>query len=184
MTRNRTYPEDAASGFPTPPRTFADREDREIRIEAVDEAALDDVAEMYVAFDPADRAQGIPPASEERVYDWLDTIFDDGVNVAAFHGDDVAGHATLVPDQAHGKLGDHAFELAIFVLQEYQRAGIGRELLVTLLGHGERAGVDRVWLTVERWNTAAVALYRDVGFETCGSESFELEMSLRLSPDG
>jgi len=37
-----------------------------------------------------------------------------------------------------------------------------------------------VWLTVERWNRAAVALYEDVGFERSGTESFELEMSLRL----
>ncbi|WP_323675297.1 GNAT family N-acetyltransferase [Halorubellus sp. PRR65] len=181
MTGNRSFPDDAASGFPTPPRSFADREDREIRIDGIDESDLDAVAEMYVEFDPADRAQGIPPAGEERVYDWLDAIFDDGINVAAFHGDDVAGHATLVPDEAHGEPGEHAYELAIFVLQQYQRAGIGRELLVTLLGHGAREGVDRVWLTVERWNTAAVSLYRDVGFETCGSESFELEMSLRLA---
>lgn len=181
MTGNRAYPDDATSGFPTPPRSFADREDREIRIDAIDESHLDAVAEMYVAFDPADRAQGIPPAGEERVYDWLDAIFEDGLNVAAFHGDDVAGHATLVPDEAHGEPGEHAYELAIFVLQAYQRAGIGRELLETLLGHGANQGVDRVWLTVERWNSAAVALYRDVGFETCGSESFELEMSLRLT---
>jgi GNAT superfamily N-acetyltransferase len=183
MTGDRIYPDETTSGFPTPPRSFADGEDREIRIEAIDEDALDAVAEMYVAFDPADRAQGIPPAGEERVYDWLDVIFDDGVNVAAFHGDDVAGHATLVPDDAHGEPGEQAYELAIFVLQGYQRAGIGRELLVTLLGYGAKMGVDRVWLTVERWNTAAVSLYRDVGFETCGSESFELEMSLRLDAE-
>jgi GNAT superfamily N-acetyltransferase len=184
MTGNRTFPDDESGGFPTPPRSFPDREDREIRIEAIDDAALDAVAEMYVAFDPADRAQGIPPASENRVYDWLDTIFGEGLNVAAFHGDEVAAHATLVPDEAHGDPGEHAYELAIFVLQSYQRAGIGRELLETLLGHGAREDVDRVWLTVERWNKAAVALYKDVGFETCGSESFELEMSLRLDTDG
>lgn len=180
MSRDRIYPDDVSDGFPEPPRTFTDREDREIRIEAVDEASLDAVADMYVAFDPADRAQGIPPAGEDRVYDWLETIFDEGLNVAAFHGDDVAGHATLVPDEAHGAPDEHPHELAIFVLQAYQRAGIGRELLETLLGYGHREGVTRVWLTVERWNSAAVALYRDVGFETCGSESFELEMSLRL----
>jgi len=98
MTGQRSYPEEATAGFPEPPRTFTDREDREIRIEAVDEDALEDIAAMYVAFDPADRAQGIPPAGEERVHDWLDVIFDEGLNVAAYHGDDVAGHATLVPD--------------------------------------------------------------------------------------
>ena len=43
-----------------------------------------------------------------------------------------------------------------------------------------------MWLTVERWNGAAVSLYRSLGFETTGAESFELEMALRLgdAPDG
>jgi len=180
MSRNRSFPDDAVGEFPAPPRTFTDREAREIRIESVDADSLAAVVEMYVAFDPADRAQGIPPAGEERVHDWLDTIFADGLNVAALHGDDVAGHATLVPDLQQG-VEQPTYELAIFVLQAYQRAGIGRELLETLLGHGAERGVDRVWLTVERWNSAAVALYRDVGFETCGTESFELEMALRLT---
>jgi len=180
MSRDRSFPDDAVGGFPAPPRTFTDREDREIRIESVDADGLEAVAEMYVAFDPADRAQGIPPAGEERVHDWLDAIFTDGLNVAALHGGDVAGHATLVPDVQEGDERP-AYELAIFVLQAYQRAGIGRQLLETLLGYGAEQGVDRVWLTVERWNSAAVALYRDVGFETCGTESFELEMSVRLA---
>jgi len=76
-----------------------------------------------------------------------------------------------------------AHELAIFVLQTYQRAGIGRELLETLLGYGATQGVERVWLTVERWNSAAMGLYRDVGFDTCGTESFEVEMSLTLDTE-
>ena len=185
MTRDRSYPSTVAGPFEAAPFAFEDRESREIELRPYDgsDDEFEALVEMYVAFDPADRAQGIPPAGEDRVYDWLETIFAEGLNVAAFHGDEVAGHATLVPDESHGEPGEHAYELAIFVLQTYQRAGIGRELLETLLGYGAREGVDRVWLTVERWNKAAVALYRDVGFETCGSESFELEMSLRLNTD-
>ena len=37
-----------------------------------------------------------------------------------------------------------------------------------------------MWLTVERWNDPAIALYRKVGFETTNTESFEIEMSIRL----
>ncbi|WP_435344388.1 GNAT family N-acetyltransferase [Haloarchaeobius sp. HRN-SO-5] len=180
MTPERVYPDEPAGPFPSPPTTFEDREARRIDIDVTGPEARDDVTAMYVDFDPADRAQGIPPTGEERIREWLTTIFDEGLNVVATHEGTVVGHATLVPDTSSFDTGERAYELAIFVLQAYQRAGIGRQLLTNLLGYGQREGVDRVWLTVERWNRAAVELYRDVGFETCGSESFELEMSLLL----
>ncbi|WP_132058944.1 GNAT family N-acetyltransferase [Halorussus amylolyticus] len=167
------YPDGTAGSFPEPPVSFADREGRDIEIRPYDEDEFEEVVEMYVDFDPADRAQGIPPATEERVRDWLETLFE-GLNVVAWHGDRAVGHATLVP----GGNDDH--ELAIFVHQDYQRAGIGSRLIRALLGHGRANGVGKVWLTVERWNHAAVGLYESVGFETYGAESFEKEMALRL----
>jgi GNAT superfamily N-acetyltransferase len=179
MPSDRTYPDEPAGPFETPPVTIVDREDREITIRPYDPSGDDREAlvGMYEQFDPADRAQGIPPARTSRIRSWLDTILSgDCLNVVAFHGEAAAGHATLVPDE-------EAYELAIFVLQEYQRAGIGTRLLETLLGYGADNGVEHVWLTVERWNRAAIALYEKVGFETSDAESFELEMALRLRTD-
>ena len=181
MTDERPYPAEPARPFPTPPETFADREGREIELRCLDEAAdragaLDALADMYDRFDPSDRAQGIPPVGRERIESWLSTLAEsDAVNVIAWHGDAVAGHATLVPD------GSGAHELAIFVHQDYQRAGIGGRLIRHLLGEGAARGVERVWLTVERWNEPAIRLYRDVGFEGTGADRFEVEMSLRLA---
>ncbi|OTF11565.1 GNAT family N-acetyltransferase [Halorubrum sp. SD612] len=177
---DRGYPDAAADEFPPPPTAFTDREDRRIEVRPYegDPAARESLVEMYDAFDPADRAQGIPPGGEERIREWLDAILaDDCYNVIAWCDDAAAGHATLVPD------GD-AYELAIFVHQEYQRAGIGTHLIRGLLGHGQANGVEKVWLTVERWNRAAVSLYKKIGFETSDAESFELEMGLRLRADG
>jgi len=79
--------------------------------------------------------------------------------------------------------GNGAYELAIFVLQEYQAAQIGTELVRTGLGLAQRSGIDRVWLSVERWNRPAIALYEKIGFETTGNASFEIEMGLRLETD-
>ena len=174
---DRRYPDATADDFPAPPTEFTDREDRtvEIRPYGGAESAYESLVAMYDAFDPSDRAQGIPPGGEKRIREWLDAILgDDCLNVMAWCGDDVAGHATLVPD------GD-AYELAIFVHQEYQRAGIGTHLIRGLLGYGQANGVPKVWLTVERWNRAAVSLYKKIGFETSNAESFELEMGLRLT---
>ncbi|WP_436345930.1 N-acetyltransferase family protein [Natronorubrum sp. FCH18a] len=186
MAGTRPYPDEPAGPFPAPPTTLEDREGRPIEILASDdfEDTLEDVVEMYDQFDPTDRAQGIPPTGEERIRNWLEAIADESVNVVARHGDDVIAHAMLVPDTDDpASIEDNAdieWELAIFVLQAYQRAGIGTKLLEHLLGHASALGIERVWLTVERWNNPAIALYERVGFEATGTESFEQEMAIRL----
>ena len=183
MTDERRYPEEPTGELPPPPASFTDAAARVIDFLAYGTGPIDEEREalvaMYTNFDSADRAQGVPPIREEAVREWLDALLvEEAVNVLAWHDEFVAGHATLVPD------GDAASELAIFVHHQYQGAGIGSRLIRHLLGEGATRGVERVWLTVERWNTPAVNLYRDVGFETTNAESFELEMAIRLaSPD-
>jgi ribosomal protein S18 acetylase RimI-like enzyme len=170
------FPDEAVDGFPTPPQTFTDAEDRDIVIERAGESAHDDLREMYLDFNPEDRAQGIPPAREDAIDKWLDSVVtEDCLNVVAYHEGDAVGHAMLVPD------GLGSYELAIFVLRAYQGASIGTKLVRTLLGWGQQEGIHEVWLTVERWNDPAVRLYEKVGFETTDSQSFELEMGIRLA---
>ena len=177
MTGDKAYPDEPAGPFPEPPTRMEDREGRSITVRRYDERQDRNALEaMHEAFDPADRAQGIPPTGEKCIAEWLDTITGEGtVNVVANHGDDVVGHATLVPES------ESTYELAIFVLQVYQGAGIGTHLLETLLGAGREAGVERVWLSVERWNGSAIALYEKVGFVPSDTESFEHEMTIRLT---
>jgi GNAT superfamily N-acetyltransferase len=171
---DREFPDDTAGPFPEPPIRFTDREGREIAIERYDDD-LERLVAMYASFDPDDRAQGLPPTQEDDIREWLDLLVGEGTNLLAFHGERVVGHATLVPD------GEGANELAIFVLQAYQNATIGSRLIATLLGAGANDGVERVWLSVERWNKPARRLYEKVGFERCSGASFELEMALRLA---
>lgn len=169
------FPDEPIDGFPAPPRTVTDKNGREITLRETRAGDGDALTEMYLDFDPEDRAQGIPPGNESAIGEWLDVVMsEETLNVVATHEEDPVGHVMLVPD-SHG-----AFELAIFVLQAYQGAHIGTELVRTVLGAAEEAGIDRIWLTVERWNTPAIALYEKIGFERAGDASFELEMSLRL----
>lgn len=171
------YPDDPAGPFDEPPVTTTADDGTEIAVRAYDgsEQEREALVEMYRDFDAADRAQGIPPGGERRIREWLDSILEpDCHNVIAWDGDTAAGHATLVPD-------DGSYELAIFVTQPYQGIGIGTVLIETLLGYGAEKGVERVWLSVERWNRAAIGLYKKVGFETSDAESFELEMAARLA---
>lgn len=172
---SREFPPTAAGAFPAPPRELTDEEGRSIELREATDEDVESIVEMYVAFDPADRAQGIPPAREPGIRDWLDTIEGAGsLTVLANHDGDVVGHGMLVPDD------EGAYELALFVLQAYQGAGIGTELLRTLLGLGREEGVERVWLSVERWNDAAIHVYEKVGFQRIGTASFEVEMAMAL----
>lgn len=173
-----TYPDKSVDGFSTPPREFTDAEDRDIVVERVGSSDVDALREMYLDFDPEDRAQGVPPIREDAIREWLDSVVaEDCLDVAAFHDDSAVGHAMLVPDSTG------AYELAIFVLRAYQGARIGTELVRSLLGWGQTERIEKVWLSVERWNDPAVRLYENVGFETTESASFELEMAIRLAQD-
>jgi ribosomal protein S18 acetylase RimI-like enzyme len=169
-------PDEAVDGFPTPPLTFTDTEDRDITIRRGDENTQADLGSMYLEFNPEDRAQGIPPSREDAIEKWLDSVVtEDCLNVVAYHESDAVGHAMLVPDNTG------SYELAIFVLRDYQGARIGTKLVRSLLGWGQEKEIHEVWLTVERWNDPAVRLYETVGFETTDSQSFELEMGIRLA---
>jgi hypothetical protein len=96
---------------------------------------------MYRTFDPEQRAQGIPPVHPLRLQEWVDLLTGEGVNVLAWSGDRVVGHAVLVPDGA----GSH--ELAVFVHQEFPGGGDRHALGAGCAGGGADAG----------------------GFGTCGS---------------
>lgn len=173
-----TFPDEPTDGFPTPPREFTDRDDRVLQVDVVDSDDVEDLLDMYQEFEPEDRAQGIPPAREEAIRDWLETVVsEDSLGVIARLDDTVTGHAMLVPDASGG------YELAIFVSHEYQGKGIGTELVRTMLGRAQEKGIERVWLTVERWNDSAIRIYETVGFETTDRQSFELEMGLLLASD-
>jgi len=168
------YPEEPAGEFPEPPREIVDDEGRDVGIRAMAEDDPESLVEMYLEFSPEDRAQGIPPVGADDIREWLGNVrASDCYNVLARHGS-LVGHAMLVGD------GTGGYELAIFVLQAYQGSRIGTELVRTVLGMAQADGVERVWLTVERWNEPAIRLYETIGFERTGSENFELEMAIRL----
>jgi GNAT superfamily N-acetyltransferase len=168
---------DAASR--PPPIRFEDRVGRTIDHRAYGDGPVDDEFEAlvgcYLTFDPRHRSLGLPPATEDGVRHWQDTILA-GHCVVAWHGDRAVGQAVLVPD------GDGDHEFAIFVHQDYHGAGIGTQLTHAVLALGRARGVDRVWLLVEGANRDAVQLYREVGFLLTARRGPELEMTLVMEP--
>lgn len=156
----------------SPPVTVTDGAGREIDLRAYRETDHGPLAAMYDGFDSSHRAQGIPPLGESAVRSWLERILD-GPNVLACHEGRVVGHVSFVPDET-----EH--ELAIFVHQDYQNAGIGSHLLAAGLDHASQEGVSRVWLSVERRNRRAKRLYRRAGFSTVDPQGTVQRMSRLL----
>ena len=167
--------------FPSVGRSFVDQCDREICIRRYG-ADPDPLEDFYEYFDDESRAQGIPPRSAPRRSAWIEDLLE-GHNVVAWHeepedepdaNERIVGHAVLVP------YGDAEAELAIFVRPDYQSAGIGTELVRSLLALGRSEGVEHVTLVVEPANTIAVSLYRTVGFSVTDKHRGEFQMAREL----
>jgi ribosomal protein S18 acetylase RimI-like enzyme len=62
----------------------------------------------------------------------------------------------------------------------HRRKGIGRALLAALLERAKRdSSLEQILLAVATEQTAAKQLYRDLGFETYGTEPHALKMGSR-----
>ena len=163
--------------LPTPPLEFEDATGRRLDIRRLEvkrgTARFDRLVEMYLDLAGRCRAMGIPPVGEAKIRDWLADL-DDGIHLVVESGDETVGHATLLPD------GTGSHELAIFVHQDYQQAGVGTQLLQTLLGTGREEGVERVWLTVSTGNAPGLRLFQSAGFSVTERASRQLDMELTL----
>ncbi len=89
----------------------------------------------------------------------------------------VCGHAMLDPMSLAATA--HVLHLTIVVHEGARRRGIGQRLLGDLLDWSRATGVVKIELRVRATNTAAIALYRKLGFV----EEGRFQRRIRL-PDG
>ncbi len=137
------------------------------------EEDIDPLVEMYRAFEPENRAQGIPPSVDHRCRSWLKTLFAEGYNIIAEGGDQLVGHVVYTP------VDDPKPELAVFVHPTYHNRGIGTELCKQAAAAAISAGCTELMLHVEQKNRPAIAVYERLGFEIVDGE-YGLEMVLLL----
>lgn len=148
---------------------FVDKLGTTIVVRPFEPADRDDLGELYRTFDPAHRAQGLPPRTERECERWLEYVLDDGRSIVARHDDAVVGHSFYTPAT------DPVPEFAVFVDPDYHDRGIGTELTRRAVDRARAADRDALVLEVERTNRAAVRVYRKLGFETV-EEGRELHM--------
>lgn len=156
-----------------PPVTFVDDGSREITVRPYQPDDFEGLVEMYATFDPAQRAQGTPPLTDEEIREWVTELLE-GVNVVALHDGRTVGHVSFVPD------GTGRHELAIFVHQEFQHAGIGTNLMAAGLGYASDEGVGYVWLSVESWKRDIQRFYSRAGFSVVNPMGASHRMSRTL----
>lgn len=156
-----------------PPFQITDENSREIELRPYRESDFESLVSMYADFESAGRAQGVPPLDTPAIRDWLDGILG-GPNVVACHGERPIGHVSFVPD------GTGRYELAIFVHQAYQHAGIGSSLLAAGMGQAKRAGATYVWLSVETSNRDLHRFYTRAGFRAVNPMGMTHRMSRYL----
>ena len=128
----------------------------------------------------ADRAEAGLRASLER-FDALDAK--GSFVLAAREDGGLCGYASVVRIP---KLDARVAVLWIdelYVLEAHRRRGLGRRLIRSAIEETERIGGGATRLLVEPENEAAVALYRDLGFEPRPARFFEYAPG-RVPPDG
>jgi diamine N-acetyltransferase len=123
---------------------------------------------MYEVFLPRPASQGLPPANPEVCEKWVKELLSAGENVVARRGDEIVGHASLIPDTR-----GEAAEFVIFVHQAYRNRGIGTELTEAAIKRAKEVGFKSVWLTVSITNSLAIKLYRKLGFQYCDMDDCE-----------
>lgn len=67
---------------------------------------------------------------------------------------------------------DHLEIERIYVLQEFQKLGLGKLLYDKALERAKKLGKSKIWLGVWENNNNALAFYKKIGFERIGQHSF------------
>ena len=143
----------------------------------VRECNWDDFAalvEMYKSFQPKRVAQGLPPPDVPRIAHWLDQLQQESRGLLAFQGQGIVAHAVLCP------ISDATVEFTIFVLQDFRGQGLGTALTRLALNFACEMGFAEVFLSTEVANSAALGLYRKLGFHVQNTSFGECEMRLSI----
>ena len=90
-------------------------------------------------------------------------------------GGRVIGHAAAIPIPSSAMA-----ELLVFVHQDFQKQGIGTELIRSVVECAPEKSVTCLWLTVLTSNFIAIYVFRKCGFSFIGPIDSEREMILDL----
>lgn len=127
---------------------LADRIWHECFVDIISEGQIDYMVEKFQSLDAMCRQ------IEEQSYTYL----------AVYDGDDLCGYIAVKPEE------DERFFLSKLYLRSDKRGnGIASQMLERVFAEARAAGKKSVYLTVNKHNDRAVAVYKSTGFELIDS---------------
>ena len=118
------------------------------------------LTEMYLAYQPRNCFQGLPPLKNAVCLRWVEDMLQTGVNlIASCDSEAIVGHAALFP------INQQKCEMLVVVCPGFQNVGIGTELVRGCIDLADELGFQRIWLPVDATNVRARCVYRKCGFE-------------------
>jgi diamine N-acetyltransferase len=143
------------------PLRFADKSGHPLELQLLDDTLRQPLLNMYLAFQPRNCFQGLPPIRDEVCTRWVQDMIRDAVNfvVCGAGVPAVAGHAALFP------IDDSRCEMLVVVSPKFQNHGAGTQLVRASVRAAGDLGFERVWIPVAATNVRARHVYEKCGFE-------------------
>jgi RimJ/RimL family protein N-acetyltransferase len=142
------------------PRVFTNKEGTPTRLEFLAVDGQPQLLAMYLAYQPRNSFQGLPPIRDDVCARWVDDMVRTGLHVVARSAEEtVIGHGAIFP------INKRKCEMLVAVFPTFHNLGIGTELVRTCIDMAAEFGLERIWLPVDATNLRARHVYEKCGFE-------------------
>jgi len=158
-------------------QTIKSKTENLIKIIPYEERYFTSLIRMYDTYEPLGSVQGLPPIDKDKRHQWVQDIISNGTNLLALFEDNVIGHASLFSIPVNWA------EYFIFIHQDFQSQGIGTGMTLYVIDWAQQEDLSAIWLSVERKNHVAIALYRKVCFKRVGPSGDCWEMILTITQE-
>lgn len=158
------------------PHAFINRKGEPILITTLSDERCTQLIEMYLAYEPRNSFQGLPPIQDSACRSWVQQTIAHNINLVALSfAQGVVGHVALFP------INDRACEMLVVVSPPLQNMGIGSELVSCAVQLADELDFEKICLTVSSNNARARHVYKKSGFEHVSSDrGGEVDMAVDL----
>jgi RimJ/RimL family protein N-acetyltransferase len=196
----------AATSCSCLPRSFAGKNGLSIELLRLPNEDGQRLIDMYLAYQPRNSFQGLPPIKDEVCVRWVREMLSTGIHMIAIRSADVPsaeaeagnwsadvpsarenagetpvlreGEPPIVGHAALFPVNDKKCELLVVVCPGFQNLGIGTGLVRSCVELADELGFERIWLPVDATNVRARHVYCKCGFEyVSDKQSRELDMN-------